>query len=239
MSPAMSDIPTLFSALTIGLLGGAHCVGMCGGITSALSFSLKGRSTAETTWLMLAYHLGRIGSYSLAGLLLGTLGWFLGDASQSIQIFLRYLAGGMLVAMGLYLSGWWKGLMHLEKAGSALWKQIQPVASRLLPIRNTGNALLLGTLWGWLPCGLVYSTLIWSASQGDPVQSGLLMASFGLGTLPAVFLTGLFAQQLTSVIQASLTRNIASILMILFGLWTLPGPHQMWLMSLFATGHSM
>ncbi|WP_062260203.1 sulfite exporter TauE/SafE family protein [Endozoicomonas arenosclerae] len=238
----MTEAPSLLAALTIGLLGSTHCIGMCGGITSALSLSLNGRSKAETTWLMLTYHLGRISSYALAGFILGMIGWYLGDTSETLQVSLRYLASAMLIAMGLYITGWWKGLMKMEKLGQHLWKRIQPIASKLLPIRNTPNALALGALWGWLPCGLVYSTLIWSASQGNPGQSALLMAGFGLGTLPAVFLTGLFARQLTSVIQASVTRNIAGIMMIAFGLFAIPGPHQLWVMSVLSMssgGHSM
>ncbi|MGI9277469.1 MAG: sulfite exporter TauE/SafE family protein [Endozoicomonas sp.] len=235
----MTDMPAYLSALTIGLLGSAHCIGMCGGITSALSLSLKGRSPAQTTWLMLAYHIGRISSYALAGLILGLAGWYLGDSSRTVHLFLRYLAGGMLIAMGLYLSGWWRGLVKLEKVGSHLWKHIQPRANRLLPVSSTPDALALGALWGWLPCGMVYSTLIWSASQGQAGQSALLMICFGLGTLPSVFLTGLFAQQLRGLIQAKVTRNIAGIMMILFGAWAMPGPHQKWIMSLLSSGHAM
>lgn len=166
----MTEVPTLLAASTLGLLGSTHCIGMCGGITSALSLSLRGRSKAETSWLMLTYHAGRISSYALAGLLLGLVGWFLGDASETLQSSLRIIASAMLIAMGLYITGWWKGLMKMEKLGQHLWKHIQPLASKLLPIRSTPNALALGALWGWLPCGLVYSTLIWSASQNNPTQ---------------------------------------------------------------------
>ena len=234
----MTETPTFLAALTIGLLGSAHCIGMCGGITSALSLSIKGRSTTAVSGLMLTYHLGRIVSYGLAGLILGTLGWFLGDANKTLQMVLRYVASGMLIAMGFYITGWWKGLMKMEKAGSVLWKFIQPKASALLPVRNVPNAFALGSLWGWLPCGMVYSTLIWSASQGNPVQSSLLMVCFGLGTLPATFLTGLFARQLTSVIQSAITRNIAGLMMIAFGIWSVPGPHHMWVMSVLSIGSS-
>ena len=235
----MTELSIYLSAATIGLLGSAHCIGMCGGITSALSLSLQGRSRTQTTWLMLSYHLGRISSYALAGLLLGLVGWYLGDSSRIMQLTMRYIAAGMLIAMGLYISGWWLGLAAFEKIGGHLWKHIQPRANRLLPIKKTTNALSLGALWGWLPCGMVYSTLTWSASQGQAIQSALLMACFGLGTLPSVFLTGLFAQQLRTVIQSKITRNIAGIMMILFGLWTLPGPHQAWIMMLFSSGHAM
>ena len=175
------ELTSYLTAFSIGLLGSAHCMGMCGGITSALSLSLPDNNRHAIFRLMLGYHLGRIGSYALAGLILGTLGWFLGEINQSFQLALRWLAGGMLIAMGLYISGIWKGLTILEKAGGALWRKIQPAASRLLPVRTFHATLALGAFWGWLPCGLVYSTLIWSASHGNPHQSALLMACFGLG----------------------------------------------------------
>ena len=233
-------MPVYLAALSIGLLGSAHCIGMCGGITSALSLSLQGRTKGQTALLMFAYHIGRICSYALAGFILGSIGWYLGDMSRTVHIVLRWIAGFMLIAMGLYITGWWRGLTHLEQLGGKLWKHIQPRANQLLPIRNVSNALALGSLWGWLPCGMVYSTLIWSASQGSALQSAVLMALFGLGTFPAVFFTGLFARQLTSIIQAAITRNIAGLLMVLFGLWAIPGPHQKWIMSLLAMGnHSM
>lgn len=233
-------MPVYLAALSIGLLGSAHCIGMCGGITSALSLSLQGRSKTETAILMLTYHLGRICSYALAGFILGSIGWYLGDLSRNVLLSLRVVACVMLIAMGLYVSGWWRGLIHLEKIGGPVWKTIQPIASKLLPIKNAPNAFALGGLWGWLPCGMVYSTLIWSASQGNAMQSALLMLLFGLGTLPAVFFTGLFARQLTTLVQAQITRNIAGMLMMFFGVWAIPGPHQKWIISLLSISpHSM
>ncbi|WP_257285338.1 sulfite exporter TauE/SafE family protein [Endozoicomonas sp. SESOKO1] len=227
----MNEVPTLLSALTLGILGSAHCIGMCGGITSALSLSLAGRSRAQIFWLMLTYHLGRITSYSIAAFLLASIGWYLGGISPEVKMGLRYFAAIMLIAMGLYLTGWWRGLTYLEKIGHKLWQHIQPKAKALLPINNVANALTVGMLWGWLPCGLVYSTLAWSATQGNPVQGALLMASFGIGTIPSVFLLGAFSRQLSGIIQASITRNLAGLLIILFGLWSMPGAHQKWLMS--------
>lgn len=226
-------VSTLISAFTIGLLGSAHCIGMCGGITSALSMSLTGHSPSRVAALMLCYHFGRIFSYALAGTLLAGIGWYLGDLAPATIMALRYLAAGMMVAMGLYLTGWWRGLTLLEQWGQKLWSRIQPFSKNLLPIKTPGSALLLGTLWGWLPCGLVYSNLALAASQGSVISGALVMASFGFGTLPAVFLTGLLSRQLHHIIQASVTRNIAGLMIILFGLWAVPGKHQMWIMSLF------
>lgn len=230
----MSDLSTFITALTLGLLGSAHCIGMCGGITSALSLSIQGKSRFQVFGLMLLYHCGRLLSYALAGFLLAGIGWFLGDLSPWAKMALRYFAGLMMIAMGLYLTGWWRGLTYFERAGQQLWRYIQPIASKLLPIKSPGNALILGILWGWLPCGLVYSNLVWTASQGSPITGALAMFCFGLGTLPAVFLMGAFSRQLSQLIQASFTRNIAGIMVILFGIWAIPGPHQKWLMSLIA-----
>lgn len=227
----INEAPTLLSALTLGLLGSAHCIGMCGGVTAALSLSLSGRSRSQIFWLMLAYHLGRITSYAMAGCLLASIGWYLGEINPVVKMGLRYFAAIMLVAMGFYLTGWWRGLTRLEQLGHTLWQHIQPKAKALLPIRNVPNALAVGMLWGWLPCGLVYSTLAWSAALGQPAQGALLMASFGMGTLPAVFLLGAFSRQLSAIIQATITRNLAGLLVILFGLWSMPGAHQKGLMS--------
>ncbi len=227
----ISNLPLMISALTLGLLGSAHCIGMCGGITSALSLSIPKDTRIPPLLLMVGYHLGRISSYGVAGLILGAAGWFLGDSSTTLKMSLRFIAGGMLIAMGLYLSGLWRGLTRLEKAGSLLWRYIQPVANRLLPIRSLPRAMAVGVLWGWLPCGLVYSTLIWSASQGEAQISALLMLCFGLGTTPAVLLTGLLSKQLNAFIQSQFTRSIAAVMMVVFGLWTMPGPHMSLLMN--------
>ncbi len=231
------ELTVLISAFTIGLMGSGHCIGMCGGITSALSLSLKGRSQIHNMLLMLGYHSGRIFSYALAGAILATIGWYLGDLSAATKVGLRITAGAMLIAMGLYLTGWWRGLVILERAGQVLWKRIQPLSKKFLPVTSPASAILLGMLWGWLPCGLVYSNLALAASQESVMTGALVMVSFGLGTLPAVFLTGLFSRQLVDVIQAKITRSIAGVMVMLFGIWAIPGMHQMWIMSLFEMGH--
>ncbi len=222
-------LPLLVSALVLGLLGGGHCIGMCGGLMGALTMAIPAEQRPRRLQLLLAYNLGRIASYGLAGLLLGTAGWAL--ASGPAATVLRALAGLLLIAMGLYLAGWWGGLTRIEGAGRLLWRHIEPLARRLLPVRDARRALLLGGLWGWLPCGLVYSTLLWAASQGDALDSALLMLAFGLGTLPVLLATGLAAERLTALRRRRGVRIAGGMLVILFGLWTLPGPHQDWLMG--------
>ena len=226
----MTDLlPQLISALILGLLGGGHCLGMCGGLMGALSLAIPAERRHQRLRLLVAYNAGRILSYTAAGLLLGLAGWAL--ASGPLATVLRSIAGLLLIAMGLYLAGWWSGLTRIEALGRGLWRHLQPITRRFMPITNVPRALLLGGLWGWLPCGLVYSTLLWAASQGDALRSAALMFAFGLGTLPVLLATGLAAERLVSLLRQRGVRIAGGLLVILFGLWTLPGPHQHWLMG--------
>jgi len=222
-------LPLLGSALILGLLGGGHCLGMCGGLMGALTLAIPPEQRGRRLQLLLAYNIGRILSYACAGLLVGLAGWAV--ASSPAALALRVVAALLLIAMGLYLAGWWSGLTRIEALGRGLWRHIQPVASRLLPVSSLPRALLLGALWGWLPCGLVYSTLLWAASQGNAGYSAALMLAFGLGTWPVLLATGLAAERVSSLLRRRSVRMAGGLLVILFGLWTLPGPHQHWLMG--------
>ena len=222
-------IPLLFSALVLGLLGGGHCLGMCGGLMGALTLTIPREQRARRMQLLMAYNLGRIISYAIAGFLSGLVGWAVANSPGATT--LRVVAALLLIAMGLYLAGWWSGLTRIERLGRGLWRYLQPFATRLLPISSIPRALLLGALWGWLPCGLVYSTLLWAASQGNAIDSALLMLAFGLGTWPVLLATGLAAERTTALLRRRSVRTAGGVLVILFGLWTLPGPHQHWLMG--------
>jgi len=222
-------LPLIGSALVLGLLGGGHCLGMCGGLMGALTLAIPPEQRGRRLRLLVAYNLGRILSYACAGLLLGLAGWAV--ASSPAAMALRVVAALLLIAMGLYLAGWWSGLTRIEALGRGLWRHIQPAASRLMPVSSLPRALLLGALWGWLPCGLVYSTLLWAASQGNAGYSAALMLAFGLGTWPILLATGLAAERVNAVLRRRSVRMAGGVLVILFGIWTLPGPHQHWLMG--------
>lgn len=143
-----------------GLLGGGHCVGMCGGIVAALTLH---QPTGHARWRVLAgYNLGRIASYALIGALLGGVaaGGLSLASTHSWQLGLAALADLMLIAMGLYLAGFAQAVTALEKLGQPVWRRIQPLVGRLLPVRSAGRAVAVGAVWGWLPCGLVYSASI-------------------------------------------------------------------------------
>ncbi|WP_218643329.1 MULTISPECIES: sulfite exporter TauE/SafE family protein [Pseudomonas] len=227
--PVPDLLALLGSALVLGLLGGGHCLGMCGGLMGALTLAIPPEQRGKRLRLLLAYNLGRIFSYACAGLLLGLAGWAV--ASSPAALALRVAAALLLIAMGLYLAGWWSGLTRIEALGRGLWRHIQPMASRLLPVSSLPRALLLGALWGWLPCGLVYSTLLWAASQGNAGYSAVLMLAFGLGTWPVLLATGLAAERVNALLRRRSVRVAGGVLVMLFGVWTLPGPHQHWLMG--------
>jgi len=215
------DPAILISAFLLGLLGSGHCLGMCGGLSSALGLNSGERPESR----ILAYNLGRIFSYSLAGLVVGSLGFWLSKNLIALDI-LRYLAALMLILLGLYVGKWFNGLIYFEKLGHKLWPFIQPLSKRFLPIRSFKDALIVGMVWGWLPCGLVYSALLWASLESNSLASMLIMLCFGLGPLPAMLATGLFAQSFNRFVKKAWFRQAASGLMIVFGIWTLPFVQQ-------------
>lgn len=215
------DLLSITTAFLLGLMSSAHCIGMCGGIMGALSMAIPQDRRSARWWILFCYNIGRVLSYALIGLLLGSLAQQLTE-SVGFSV-LRWLAGLLLIAMGLYLADWWKGLVHLEKLGSHLWVYIQPLGKRLMPVDSALKALPLGFIWGWLPCGLVYSALAFAVSSGHATKAAFLMLAFGLGTLPTVWLSGVMAQELKRWLQIKQLRWALASLIIVFGVWTLWG----------------
>lgn len=216
MTPAPADYA---AALGIGLAGAGHCLGMCGGIAAALS--LGGQSSAPVTF---AYHGGRLASYGLLGALLGALAGSINIAAWTIG--LRYLAGLLLVLMGLYIGNWWHGLSAIERAGGLLWRPVQRFARRWLPVQRPGQGFALGLCWGLMPCGLIYSGLAWAATAQSALGSGSLMLAFGAGTLPAMLSTSFGAGQAQRLLQRRGLKRLIALLLIASGLWTLYQVHS-------------
>ncbi|MFC6634992.1 sulfite exporter TauE/SafE family protein [Microbulbifer taiwanensis] len=213
----MGDWGYLAAALAIGFLGSSHCIGMCGGIAGALGMAIPGQKTA---WgQLVSYSAGRLGSYTLMGALAGALG----AAALPALTPLRLAAGIMLIAMALYIAGIWRGLVWLEKGGAYLWRYLQPLSARLLPVQSAPQALALGGLWGWLPCGLVYSALAFALAQGSSSGAALAMLAFGLGTVPAMFATGAAAARVRGFVQRPAVRLLFAGAILLFGCWTIWG----------------
>jgi hypothetical protein len=228
----MSSEITLFSAFLVGLLGSTHCVGMCGGIVSALTFGLRDdlrRSAWTLGPYLLAYNTGRISSYVVAGVIAGAVGAgaFGVLPSSAARWAVKLVTGCFMIALGLYLAGWWPGLQILEKWGGALWRRIEPLGRRLLPVDHPLKALAFGLVWGWLPCGMVYAVLAWALTSGSAMQGAMLMLAFGLGTLPMLLTIGAAAEWLKDFVRHSRVRQGAGLIVLLFGLYTIlaPGGH--------------
>jgi len=210
----------LLSLFLVGLFSTLHCLGMCGGIIGALSFSLP-EDVRQQRWRMLpyitAYNFGRIGSYALAGALAGGLGneLFALISPQYGHLILQAVGSSVMVGIGLYLAGWFPGFAHIERLGRPLWARIEPHAQKLLPVRSPVHAFFFGILWGWLPCGLVYSTLILATSSGDTFNGTLFMLAFGLGTLPAVMTAGIVTGWITRLTRLSWVKVGVGVTLIL------------------------
>ncbi len=206
----------VLTAFTMGILGGVHCVAMCGGIVGAVS--LKGARPGIA--LHLSYNVGRVLSYTVAGAAVGGLGGLGALASGMLpaQMALFVVANAIVVLLGLHVAGWGRLVSHLETAGGSVWRIIQPFGSRYLPADTPGRAIRLGLFWGWIPCGLVYSTLALALATGAAWRGGLVMLAFGLGTLPNLFAAGLAVQRVRPALQLRWVRSLAGGLIIALGI---------------------
>jgi sulfite exporter TauE/SafE len=194
---------------------------MCGGIVAALRMvSPKGASAVPYT---LAYNIGRITSYTLAGALTGALGKITADYIPLANYALSLLSGIMLFLLACYLGKWWTGLTVLENAGKGLFSKVQPLSKRFLPFKTPLSALPYGFIWGWLPCGLVYSTLTWSLAAGTAVEGAALMFFFGLGTLPTLLAASAGSQYLIRSFQHTYFRQVIAIIMAIYAAYLICG----------------
>lgn len=214
------------TAFVVGVLGGVHCLGMCSGVVGGLTFSLEAR--VQTSWwkmlpYQLFYNFGRLTSYMVVGALFG----FLGSALGSIAFFLpaqqvlQAISGLFMIALGLYLGGWWFGVAKIERLGKGLWIKLAPFAKRMAAVKSYHQAWLYGLVWGWLPCGLVYSMLIMAMTAGGAFEGAGVMLAFGLGTLPNLLLMGVFAFYFTRLSRMYWVKALAGMSVIGMGVWQL------------------
>ena len=215
------DYSGFVAIFLLGLLGGTHCVGMCGGIVSALTVQLPKSKPALP--LQLAYNAGRIASYTVAGAVMGgigSLGLLLSDMLP-VQMAMYVLANVLLVAMGLYLLGVTHIAGFMERIGQRLWRRVQPLTRRFLPVRSVRQAFPLGMLWGWLPCGLIYSALSVALMSGSATRGALTTLAFGLGALPNLLLAGMLLVRFLGIVQKQAVRLTSGLLVMGFGVFGL------------------
>ena len=235
----MENPLTYTSAFLLGLFSTIHCVGMCGGIIGALSLSLPAdirNNKARMLMFITTYNSGRILSYSFAGLVAGALGTGVLASAGFDQghTVLRAIGVAMMVAIGLYLAGWLPQLAIVEKIGVPVWKKLEPVGRKLLPVASLPKALAYGVIWGWLPCGLVYFVLLWALTAGTAVEGALTMLAFGIGTMPTLLTTGFMTSWLTRFARSSRARQVVGLLIIAMAVGSLylpmgdhlPGHHH-------------
>lgn len=226
MTEATSYLPVAF---LVGLLSSLHCIGMCGGVMGALSFGLGPDIKASQPRLMFflsSYNLGRMLSYTLAGGIMGAFGAGLISLLEPWlgQGWLQRLAALVMILIGLHLAGWLPQFLAIERVGRPLWRWLGPLARRLIPVRTPGVALVYGLIWGWLPCGLVYAMLLVAAGQSAFWPGALTMAFFGLGTWPAMLLTGALAGRIQRWVGQGLYRQLAGVSVLTFALWVFVYP---------------
>ncbi len=236
----------VFSAFIIGLLGSGHCLAMCGGITTLLTSAINKPSSEPTTKeslqgdipvnvtstpsscspqasrlnLVFLYHVGRIASYCLIGAIVGFTGSI---AAKNVGLpiaGLRLLAALFLILLGLYIGQWLLWLNKIESLGKGLWGYLSPLAKHVIPVDTSKKALGLGALWGWLPCGLVYSTLTWALASGNSLTGATIMLFFGLGTLPALVALSFGIGSIKNLLVNTAFRKIMAISLITYGIYS-------------------
>lgn len=216
------SLPLLGAALVTGLLGSAHCLGMCGGISGLFAVNATSGSLRRDLPMAITYNAGRVLSYAVLGATVALVGQTIVGAIPRLTAPVRLLSGLLIVLVGLQVAFNWRALAPIEKAGAGLWRRVAPAARGLLPVTSAPRALGLGLLWGWLPCGLVYSVLLLAATSANAITGGLVMLAFGLGTMPAMIATGLSASKLSAYM--SRRRLGAGLLIVVLGLATLAMP---------------
>jgi len=216
----------LLPVFIAGLAGSVHCAGMCGGIVSAFSVGAPPRAAARVIPIaragqaahVLSYNTGRIASYMLAGAIAGGLAGSVASLAPmaSLQMAGYWMANLMLAAIGLYLMDAWRGLARIEAAGGVLWRGVQPLIKPLVPMDTPWKALALGGLWGWVPCGMVYSVLLTAMLTGSALDGTLVMGAFGLGTLPMLLAMGMAGAELRQYLQQRRVRLACGLLVLAF-----------------------
>ena len=188
---------------------------MCGGIVAALNLHRPQPLSHQ-----LAYSLGRVASYTVAGALAGAAGGvaLLYEDLLPARVLLLVAANALVVLLGLYLAGLGSAVIALERAGRLVWRGLTRLGARLAPARTRAGAAAVGLVWGWIPCGLVYSVLATALVSGGAWQGAVVMAAFGLGTLPNLLGVGLAAQKLQTLLSAPRARRVAGLAVVLLGL---------------------
>lgn len=188
MNALFYELPLVFVS---GILGSAHCIGMCGAISAMMNLGTNGVRSAVGRQML--WSIGRIFTYSFLGMVAGYAGLrftkseFLSSRTSvvGIQAAFAILAGVLLITQGMLAVGWFR--KNMKPGGTCLTATI---FGRFLRGGSRTGVFVAGILTGFLPCGLVYSFLALAAASTSIWKGPLLMAAFGIGTIPVMLLTG-------------------------------------------------
>jgi len=215
------DWLVLVGAMVTGLLGGAHCAAMCGGIATGLSVGQRGG-----WWVALQPNLGRVGGYVIAGALAGGFGSALLGVVRvpGLVVAARAAVGIVLVLAALRLLDRSGRFAFLSIPGARAWQWMRPLQRRLLPADTAGKRMALGMLWGWMPCGLSTQLLVAAWLQASAWHGALTMLAFGLATFAVMVPLTWAGARIGQRLQRGGWRTASGVLVLFAGLATLAGP---------------
>jgi sulfite exporter TauE/SafE len=217
------------TSLIIGFAGGVHCLGMCGAIVGILSNNLPEhvqKNPKQVATYQLTYNIGRIFSYATMGLIFASFATILASniGMGKFEMIMRIFASVMMILIGFFIAGLGNKIINkIETLGQGLWRKLQPLSQRFIPVKNLKNAFLFGFLWGGIPCGLVYSALVLTLTA-TPVDGFLIMLFFGIGTLPALLAMAGFGFGLTRFLRKGIVQKGFGVMVIMLGIWSLSMP---------------
>ncbi len=211
----------LGTAFVVGLLGGVHCMAMCGGVVAALGMRSPGQAARGNGVLrQLGYNGGRLATYAGLGAVAGAIGalGLRAPGARPVQIALLVAANVVVVLLGLSVAGLARAARFLERAGGLVWRGVRRLGGRIAPADSAAGAVAAGVVWGFLPCGLVYGVLATAVAAGSAARGALVMAAFGAGTLPNLLAAGLAAETLRRFARGRRVRMAAGAAIVLIGL---------------------
>jgi len=214
----MDTLPSaLLIMLSLGFMGSLHCIGMCGGLVSAVSMS-----QAKVWWSgLLVYQFGRISTYALLGLLVGVSGVALNSfGGDLLQRALAILAGILMIIFALNLAGWLPDPLRRFSTWASRKTGLAQLAKKASTQARAGSWYTLGLANGLLPCGLVYAALSLALAANNAQAATLMMLTFGLGTIPAMMLIPSALHKMSPTLRSNAMR-IAAIILMIIGVMTI------------------
>ncbi len=206
---------TLGAALMLGFAASGHCLAMCGGISAALGIATAKRADGRPRALLLvAYQIGRMLSYAIAGGLIGgVLGFIVGWLDiDAVRQGLRVVSAAALVAAAFVAFGALRD--PGSRIGKLVWPRLAPFGRRLLPVTSVARAFGFGMVWGWMPCGFAYTVMVIAALEHDALRSAATMLAFGVGTAPAMIAVAFGARRAARFAAGNAGKRVAGSVLI-------------------------